>query len=42
MLSSTDRHAVADALEAAETARRPIDPLTRTWPGIDVTDAYEV
>lgn len=42
MLTPIDRQAAASALEAAEAERRPIEPLTGTWPTIDVVDAYEV
>jgi 2-keto-4-pentenoate hydratase len=42
MLSDAERLAAADALRAAERDRAPIAPLTETWPGLDVTDAYEI
>jgi 2-keto-4-pentenoate hydratase len=42
MLTDADRLAAADALFAAERDRAPIEPLTATWPAIDVTDAYEI
>lgn len=42
MLTETQRRAAADALFAAERDRAPIEPLTETWPAMDVTDAYEI
>jgi 2-keto-4-pentenoate hydratase len=37
-----DLDAAAAALWAAQEERRPIDPLTHTYPGIDVEDAYSI
>ena len=42
MLSSTQRTIAAELLWAAERDLAPIDPLTETYPAIDVVDAYEV
>jgi 2-keto-4-pentenoate hydratase len=42
MLSPTDRQAAADLLWAAERDRAPIQPLSTTFPEIDVVDAYEI
>ena len=42
MLSPSDRQAAADHLWSAERDRAPIEPLTTTFPGIDVVDAYEI
>jgi 2-keto-4-pentenoate hydratase len=42
MLDSTSRESAADLLWAAERDRAPIDPLSETFPGIDVVDAYEI
>lgn len=42
MLTDAERRDAADALAAAERDRAPIPPLTDTWPGIDVEDAYAV
>ena len=42
MLSPSDRQAAADQLWSAERDRAPIEPLTETFPGIDVVDAYEI
>ncbi|MFW9804752.1 MAG: 2-keto-4-pentenoate hydratase [Candidatus Thorarchaeota archaeon] len=42
MLNNEERRTAADALATAERNRVPIDPLTETWPSIDVTDAYEI
>ena len=41
MLDS-ERRTAADLLWDAEVGRRPIDPLTATYPDIDVVDAYEI
>jgi 2-keto-4-pentenoate hydratase len=41
MLDS-ERQTAADLLWDAEVGRRPIDPLTYTYPDIDVVDAYEI
>jgi 2-keto-4-pentenoate hydratase len=42
MLDSTQRMTAAELLWAAERDLAPVDPLTETFPGIDVTDAYEI
>lgn len=42
MLSDEQRGDVARALSAAEADRRPIDPVTKTWPEMDLDDAYRV
>jgi 2-oxo-hept-3-ene-1,7-dioate hydratase len=42
MLSKSDRRKAARALLQAEREARPIDPLTQTWPGITIEDAYEI
>jgi 2-keto-4-pentenoate hydratase len=42
MLTATQRQAAADLLWAAERDRAPIQPLTGTFAGIDVVDAYEI
>lgn len=42
MLSPTDRQAAADLLWAAERDRAPIQPLSATFPAIDVVDSYEI
>src|SRR5215469_10362759 len=42
MLDTTQRADVAALLRAAERDRTPIAPLTESYPGIDVTDAYEI
>jgi len=42
MLDSTQRTTAAELLWAAERDLAPIDPLTETFPGIDVVDAYEI
>jgi len=42
MLTPTQRQVVADQLWAAQVDRAPIQPLTRSFPGIDVVDAYEI
>jgi 2-keto-4-pentenoate hydratase len=42
MLNSTQRTMAAELLWAAERELAPIDPLTETFPGIDVVDAYEI
>ena len=39
---STLRTTAAELLWAAERDLAPIDPLTETFPGIDVVDAYEI
>jgi 2-keto-4-pentenoate hydratase len=42
MLDSTQRTTAAELLWAAERDLKPIGPLTETFPGIDVVDAYEI
>jgi 2-keto-4-pentenoate hydratase len=42
MLETRQRSAAAGLLWAAERDRAPIGPLTETFPGIDVVDAYEI
>jgi 2-keto-4-pentenoate hydratase len=42
MLDSIQRTAAAELLWAAERDLAPIDPLTETYPAIDVVDAYEI
>lgn len=42
MLKNDKRQAAAKALAQAERDREPIPPLTETYPGIDVEDAYEI
>jgi 2-keto-4-pentenoate hydratase len=42
MLDSTQRTIAAELLWAAERDQAPIDPLTELYPGLDVTDAYEI
>jgi 2-keto-4-pentenoate hydratase len=42
MLDSTQRTTAAELLWAAERDLAPIGPLTETFPGIDVVDAYEI
>jgi 2-keto-4-pentenoate hydratase len=42
MLDSTKRATAAELLWAAERDLAPVDPLTETFPGIDVVDAYEI
>jgi 2-keto-4-pentenoate hydratase len=42
MLTDEQRRDAADRLWAAQCERLPIEPLTGTFPGIDVTDAYEI
>jgi 2-keto-4-pentenoate hydratase len=42
MLDSTQRATAAELLWAAERDLKPIGPLTETFPGIDVVDAYEI
>jgi 2-keto-4-pentenoate hydratase len=42
MLDSTQRATAAELLWAAERDLAPIVPLTETFPGIDVVDAYEI
>jgi 2-keto-4-pentenoate hydratase len=42
MLDGTRRETAAGLLWAAERDLAPISPLTETFPGIDVVDAYEI
>jgi 2-keto-4-pentenoate hydratase len=42
MLNSNQRTIAAELLWAAERDLEPIDPLTESFPGIDVVDAYEI
>ena len=42
MLDSTQREIAAELLWAAERDLSPIDPLTETYPAVDVVDAYEI
>lgn len=42
MLSRANRQAAAEALAAAAASGRPIEPLTATYPGFDLDDAYAV
>lgn len=42
MLTDDQRREAAAALRNAERSRVPIPPLTETWPGIDVYDAYAI
>jgi 2-keto-4-pentenoate hydratase len=42
MLDSTQRSTAAGLLWAAERDLAPVGPLTETFPGIDVVDAYEI
>ena len=42
MLDSTQRSTAAELLWAAERDLAPVHPLTETFPGIDVVDAYEI
>jgi len=42
MLAQSDRMVAAELLSAAERDRVPMAPLTSTYPGIDVEDAYEI
>jgi 2-keto-4-pentenoate hydratase len=42
MLDGTQRASAAELLWAAERDLAPISPLTETFPGIDVVDAYEI
>jgi len=42
MLASDVREEVALALCEAESSRKPIAPLARRWPEIEVVDAYEI
>jgi 2-keto-4-pentenoate hydratase len=42
MLDNTQRTTAAELLWAAERDLAPAEPLTETFPGIDVVDAYEI
>ncbi len=42
MLAQSDRMVAPELLWAAERDRVPMAPLTSTYPGIDVEDAYEI
>lgn len=42
MLSERQRLDAARSLRDAERDRAPIEPLTATYPDIDVVDAYEI
>jgi 2-keto-4-pentenoate hydratase len=42
MLDSAQRAAAAELLWAAGRDRKPIEPLTQAYPGIDAKDAYEI
>src|ERR1700759_2985620 len=42
MLDDSQRTTAAELLWAAERDLAPISPLTETFPGIDVVDAYEI
>ena len=41
-LSEAQRDEAAELLRVSEETARPIPPLTETFPGIDVVDAYEI
>src|SRR5207244_3271726 len=41
-MTDEQRASAAGALAAAERDRAPIPPLSQTWPGIDLVDAYEI
>ena len=41
-LSNEQRQDAADALDHAEQNRAPIDPLSATYPGLDIDDAYRI
>ena len=41
-IEDATRQAIADALHGAERDRRPITPVTETWPGLDISDAYAI
>jgi 2-keto-4-pentenoate hydratase len=41
-MDSEERRQAAETLRRAEIDCRPIAPLTETWPGMDVVDAYEI
>jgi 2-keto-4-pentenoate hydratase len=42
VLSQADRSKAADLLIAAETERKPIVQLSKTWPDITIEDAYAI
>lgn len=42
VIAASAREAAATALEKARVSATPIEPLTETWPGFDVDDAYAV
>jgi 2-keto-4-pentenoate hydratase len=42
VIAADDRGAAAAALEEARRTVTPIEPLTESWPGFDVEDAYAV
>ncbi|AHH98500.1 2-keto-4-pentenoate hydratase [Kutzneria viridogrisea] len=42
MLTDDQRAKAADLLAAAERDRAPIPPLTESFPGVDVVDAYQI
>ncbi|MCX4552815.1 2-keto-4-pentenoate hydratase [Streptomyces sp. NBC_01387] len=42
MLDAAQRAEAADLLWAAQRDRSPVSPLTDSYPGIDVVDAYEI
>jgi 2-keto-4-pentenoate hydratase len=41
-LTAAERERAADVLRTAEATQVPVPPLVRTFPGIDVVDAYEI
>ena len=42
MLSDDERQAAADALFKADASRTVIGQLSKTYPGMDIEDAYDV
>jgi 2-keto-4-pentenoate hydratase len=42
MISDAERRDAAGVLATAERDRAPIGPLTKEWPDLEVTDAYEI
>ncbi len=42
MLSKEQRQLAADALLKAEQERKPIPQLSKTWPDIEIEDAYDI
>lgn len=42
MLSEVDRQQAAADLRAAQASRRPISPLSESYPGLDTVDAYGI